>query len=543
MSSIVRLVLVVSLVGCISDEDVCAPWGLVEDRVMDRCVCPDGFVEADAGTCIGPDGGVIRFDAGLTAGPDGGVDAATSCVVGEDGCECDEGTVRPCQGGSDVGACNPGSQRCVDGRWGACEGRVDPTPETCNGADDDCNGTPDDGSARTSCSTAPRALATGCSGGGCFVDACADGFLDCDSEFENGCESELGTPAACSSCGDVCGWACEEDGCNDATRVVAGNNFTLVIRDDGSAAGWGNNEFGQLADGGNGERIIPVLSLVATADDLTAGAAHACAVIAGETWCWGNNDFRQLGDNTETDRNRPVRVLETSRAVAAGPGHTCAVRADGSVWCWGGGSAPNALTPRRVVVNGSIDVAAGADHTCALLDRGRVSCWGTNNQGALGTGSADYITASTPMTVVDLDDAIAIAAAGYTTCVIRTGGSVACWGQVNGLAVVRPQPVAGLADVTRIAVGTNRACAIRADGTLWCFGANDDGELGDGTNMFRTSPVRVLDGVADIALGVDHSCAVLTNGGLRCWGNNDAGQLGTGSRDPSLTPVSVSPPR
>ena len=62
MSSIVRLVLVVSIVGCISDKDVCAPWGLVEDRVMDRCVCPEGFVEADAGTCIGPDGGVIRFE-------------------------------------------------------------------------------------------------------------------------------------------------------------------------------------------------------------------------------------------------------------------------------------------------------------------------------------------------------------------------------------------------------------------------------------------------------------------------------------------------
>lgn len=546
MSTLARLALIVSLVGCVSNKDVCAPFGLVEDPILARCVCPDGFVmDDDAGACVGPDGSVIRYDAGPLDGVDGGVDSSTSCVVGTDGCECEEGTSRACEGGNAVGACSPGTQRCEEGRWSGCEGRVDPAPETCNGADDDCNGVPDDGSARTSCGTPPRGVVTGCSGGGCFVETCADGFLDCDAEFENGCESELGTATACLSCGDVCGWSCEDGGCNDATQVVAGAGFTLVLREDQTLVGSGDNEFGQLADGSNGERVIPSRSFVASVDDLSAGPAHACAIIAGETWCWGNNDFRQLGDGTEIDRNRPVRALATSRAVAAGPGHTCALRTDESVWCWGGGSPPRSMSPTRVLANGlgATDVAAGADHTCALFRSGDVRCWGTNNQGALGVGSSEYVSSSTPMAVVDLDDATEIAAGGYTTCVIRLGGAVSCWGQVNGVAAVRPQPVAGLSSVRRIAVGTGNVCAIREDESLWCFGLNTNGEVGDGTSMFRSSPVRVLEGVADVSFGTNHTCAVLTDGGVRCWGNNDTGQLGTGDRDPSLLPVQVSPPR
>lgn len=540
MSTIVRLVVVV-LVGCISDEDVCAPWGLVEDRVMDRCVCPDGFVEVDAGTCLGPDGGVIRFDAGLREDPDGGVDAPTSCVVGEDGCECEEGASRPCEGGNDVGACSPGSQRCVEGRWTACEGRVDPAPETCNGADDDCNGTPDDGSARTSCGTAPRALATGCSGGGCFVDTCADGFLDCDSEFENGCESELGTPATCSSCGDVCGWACDAGGCNDATRVAAGSGFTVAIQRDGSLVAWGDNEFGQFGDGTNGGGPTPINTLIDGASDVAAGSLHTCAVRSGETWCWGQNFYAQLGDGTQIDRNRPVRVLGSSRGVAAGTAHTCAVRTDGSVWCWGA-SPPRATAPRRVVTRDAIDVVSGADHSCALMSRGHVECWGVNNLGVLGADSSAY-TQETPTPVVDLDDATGLAAGGYTTCAIRAGGTVACWGALVTGAASRPQAIEGLTDVRRLAVGDYRVCAVRGDGVLWCLGVNDAGELGDGTTMRRTSPVRVLDGVADVTLGRNHTCAVLTTGGVRCWGNNDSGQLGTGTRAESLVPTDVLPPR
>ncbi len=65
-------------------------------------------------------------------------------------CVCAPGTSRACYSGAagtqDVGACHSGSQACsADGSgWGACAGEGVPSGETCNGIDDDCNGTVDD---------------------------------------------------------------------------------------------------------------------------------------------------------------------------------------------------------------------------------------------------------------------------------------------------------------------------------------------------------------------------------------------------------------
>jgi len=39
-----------------------------------------------------------------------------------------------------VGACRDGTRTCSQGSFGPCQGEVLPTPEVCNGLDDDCNG-------------------------------------------------------------------------------------------------------------------------------------------------------------------------------------------------------------------------------------------------------------------------------------------------------------------------------------------------------------------------------------------------------------------
>lgn len=41
------------------------------------------------------------------------------------------------------------------------------------------------------------------------------------------------------------------------------------------------------------------------------------------------------------------------------------------------------------------------------------------------------------------------------------------------------------------------AFAVKQDGTLWAWGANDRGQLCDGTAIDRLSPVKVADGIAD----------------------------------------------
>jgi|SRR5688572_9147439 len=60
-------------------------------------------------------------------------------------CPCEPGSTRPC-GTTDEGECSLGLQTCdQEGRWGPCEGAVEPVNEACDLLDNDCEGSIDNG--------------------------------------------------------------------------------------------------------------------------------------------------------------------------------------------------------------------------------------------------------------------------------------------------------------------------------------------------------------------------------------------------------------
>ena len=64
-----------------------------------------------------------------------------------------------------------------------------------------------------------------------------------------------------------------------------------------------------------------------------------------------------------------------------------------------------------------------------------------------------------------------------------------------------------------------------------CWGQNDDGQLGNGSQLNSGAPVGVfsLPPSTAIAAGGRHSCARLADGTVQCWGGNDVGELGDGT--------------
>jgi alpha-tubulin suppressor-like RCC1 family protein len=248
--------------------------------------------------------------------------------------------------------------------------------------------------------------------------------------------------------------------------------------------------------------------------EISANAQYTCALTgAGGVECWGFNMRGQLGNGSTADSSTPVPVsgLESGViAISTGDYHACALTSAAAVECWGAdeagqlgdGKTKDRSTPVEVAgLSSSVTaISAGYQHTCALTSAGGVECWGANDFGTLGNGTTD--DSSSPVEVAGLPSGItAISAGDYHTCALTSAGGVMCWG------------------------------------------ANDYGQLGDGTSTSASAAVAVVgldSGVTAISAGFQYTCALTSAGDVMCWGINDYGQLGDGTTESSATPVAVS---
>jgi len=158
----------------------------------------------------------------------------------------------------------------------------------------------------------------------------------------------------------------------------------------------------------------------------------------------------------------------------------------------------------------------------------------------LGSGSS----------TVALAQDVVVAGGGHSCAML--GDRLQCWGANehgqlgNGTTTPSnmPIPVTQIdGTVTAVAAGRSHTCAV-VDGGLRCWGFNEDGQLGNGTMVSSSLPVEVFPPGSDVtavSAGRAHTCAVI-GGGLACWGSNADGRLGTGNIDPSTTPINVFAP-
>lgn len=347
---------------------------------------------------------------------------------------------------------------------------------------------------------------------------------------------------------------------SNVAQLAVGGYMTYVVSTDGSVRGAGY--LGALGLSTSSTSLTALTALSNVAQIATAPFAYrfACAILnTGAVVCWGDNSYGELGTGgTPSSSTVPLTVSGLTNVVelALGDFHACALKSDSTLWCWGynvwgqigNGTTTTASSPVQVLSSVQ-DVSAGHGHTCAVVS-GRLQCWGDNSYGQSGNGNT-----TSPQTYTYnytgglMGTAVKqVGAGGYSTCGLRSEGSVYCWGY-NGLGQLgigsytqQSSPTtAALTSVEQIAVGAYTVCARRSDKTVWCWGLGTDGELGDGNGSNSTTPVQVqgLSSSASVVGRGSDFCSIGVDSSIKCWGYNLYGEMGNGTTFQSWTPASL----
>jgi len=254
--------------------------------------------------------------------------------------------------------------------------------------------------------------------------------------------------------------------------------WTVKIRLQGEAIGWGGNSGGQL----NSSRAET--SLVA----VSAGNLHNLGLREdGTVYAWG--------DNTYSQTNVPAGLTNVI-AIAAGTSHSLALREDGRVIAWGWNAYGQTNVPASAT--NIMAIAAGDRHSLALRNTGRVLAWGDNSFGATNVPT-------------DITNASAIAAGYGYSLALLSNGTVRAWGNTNLV-----MPPSGLSNVVQIAAGYTHALALKTNGTVTAFGTD-----------FAAGELDVpagLSNVFQIAAGDRWNLVLKNDGTMLAWGDNTFNQ-------------------
>jgi hypothetical protein len=184
--------------NCNTCGNICPPQGGTPACVNSACTV--SMCAAGKGDCDGNSGN--GCETNLTNDPQNCGGCGLPCTPQNATGACSASACR-------IGSCNTGFADC-DGQYSTgCEVNTQTSTGNCGSCGNACT----NGHGTTSCKV------------GACTPVCSAGFNDCDSDPDNGCETNLNTdPLNCGMCGKKCTFANGSGACQAGTCVLTGCN-------------------------------------------------------------------------------------------------------------------------------------------------------------------------------------------------------------------------------------------------------------------------------------------------------------------------------
>ena len=302
---------------------------------------------------------------------------------------------------------------------------------------------------------------------------------------------------------------------NEVKQVGCGNDFTVVLKKDGTLWTTGKNNYGQLGLGDTTARSsLTQVTSISDVKNIMCGNYQIFAIKKdGTLWGCGRNNAGQLGLDDNINKSMFEQITENVdnvKQVVCSGFSTFLLKTDGSLWAcgqngagtlgFGDNTAPQVFTQVTTNINNDVAQIAcgkGSSHAVLLKIDGSVWTCGSNDCGELALGDTTYRNIFTQVTTNINYDVKQIACGMYHTAVLKNDGTVWTCGYNTGgqLGIAEGESTSkiysfeqanGIENVKQIACNNYTTLALKEDNSLWATGNNTQGALGLNAEIIGT---------------------------------------------------------